>query len=586
MKKTLIFSAIVALFIASCSGDKTNSTEKPVAKGGKVYGGYLRISESDIYQTLNPVSITDAVSGFVATQIHDGLVKLNMSTLKVESSLAEKWEVDPSGTKYTFYIKKGAFFQDDECFSGGTGREIKASDFKYAFELLCKKADNNENFTSTFKDRVAGATESFNSGKSDVQGIKVIDDYKLEITLAKPSTVFLQILAEPACAVVAKEAVEKYGKDIKSGAGAFIYDNVSSGKEKVVLKRNANYHGKDTLGNQLPFLDSIVIYIVPTKEQELTMFKDGKLDMITSLPSQSVKEMVESQIKDFQTRPPKYLLDNSPEMITQYYSFNTKKAPFDNVKVRRAFNYAINRQKIVDEILNGQAYGPGIKGITPPTFTIDGYDISSINGYDFNVTEAKKLLAEAGYPNGKGFPAVKVILNSGGARNSNVVVEIQKQLMENLNVNIDFDVVPYAKKLEEARSGRADIIRDAWIADFPSPESFLHLFYGANVPADLNQSSFPNTSRFQNTDYDKYYVMGRDAKSKDSSMAYFLKAEQILMNEAPLMPLWYEGNYRLTQFYVKDAFTNPMRYRNYSSVYIKEGVNSEVNDGTKSDSAK
>ena len=315
------------------------------------------------------------------------------------------------------------------------------------------------------------------------------------------------------------------------------------------------------------------------------MFKDGKLDMITSLPSQSVKEMVESQIKDFQTRPPKYLLDNSPEMITQYYTFNTKKAPFDNVKVRKAFNYAINRQKIVDEILNGQAYGPGIKGITPPTFTIDGYDISNLNGYDFNLTEAKKLLAEAGYPNGKGFPAVKVILNSGGARNSNVVVEIQKQLMENLNINIDFDVVPYSKKLEEARSGRADIVRDAWIADFPSPESFLNLFYGANVPADLTQPSFPNTSRFQNAEYDKYYAMGRDAKSKDSSMAYFLKAEQILMNEAPLIPLWYEGNYRLTQFYVKDAFTNPMRYRNYATVYIKEGVNSEVKTAS-ADSAK
>jgi oligopeptide transport system substrate-binding protein len=584
MKKIFVFSALVALAITSCSGDKSGNGDKPVAKGDKVYGGCLRVSESDSYQTLSPVAITDAVSGFIATQIHDGLVKLNMSTLKVEPSLAEKWEIDPSGTKYTFFLKKGAFFQDNECFSGGTGREIKAADFKYSFDLLCKKTDNNENFVTTLKDRVAGANECFDSGKDDVVGIKVLEDYKLEITLVKPSTVFLQILAEPACAVVSKEAVEKYGKDIKTGAGAFIFDAAASNKEKVVLKRNPNYHAQDTLGNKLPFLDSILVYFIPTKEQELSMFKDGKLDMITSLPSQSVKEMVENQIKDFQTNPPKYLLDNSPEMITQYYTFNTKKAPFDNVKVRKAINYAINRQKIVDDILNGQAYGPGIKGVTPPTFTIDGYDISNLNGYDFNVTEAKKLLAEAGYPNGKGFPSVKVILNSGGARNSNVVVEIQKQLMENLNINIDFDVVPYAKKLEEARSGRADIIRDAWIADFPSPESFLNLFYGTSVPADINTPSFPNTSRFQNAEFDKYYAMGRDAISKDSSMAYFLKAEQILLNEAPMMPLWYEGNYRLTQFYVKNAFTNPMRYRNYAGVFIKQ--NAVAKEGTASDSAK
>jgi peptide/nickel transport system substrate-binding protein len=584
MKKKLLFSALTAVLLTSCSGDKTDNSEKPVAKGDKVYGGYLRVSESDIYQTLNPVSITDAVSGFVATQIHDELVKLNMSTLKVEPSLAEKWEVDPSGTKYTFYLKKGAMFQDDECYSGGKGREIKAADVKYSLSLLCKKTDDNVNFSSTFKDRVVGANEAFESGKAEVDGIKVIDDYTIQISLTRPSTVFLQILAEPSCAIISKEAEDKYGKNLKTGAGAFIFDG-SSNKEKVVLRRNPNYHGKDSFGNQLPFLDSIVVYILPTKEQELTMFKDGKLDMITSLPSQSVKEMVESQIKDFQNKPPKYLLDNSPEMITQYYTFNTKKAPFDNIKVRKAFNYAINRQKIVDDILNGQAYGPGIKGITPPTFTVDGYDISNINGYDYNPAEAKKLLAEAGYPNGKGFPPVKVILNSGGARNSNVVVEIQKQLMENLNVNIDFDVVPYAKKLEEASSGRADIIRDAWIADFPSPESFLNLFYGTSVPADPNAPSFPNTSRFQNAEYDKYYALGRDAKTKDSSLAYFLKAEQILMNEAPIMPLWYEGNYRLTQFYVKDAFTNPMRYRNYAAVYIKQNAG-PGKEAAKADSAK
>ncbi|MFY8186269.1 MAG: peptide ABC transporter substrate-binding protein [Bacteroidia bacterium] len=585
MKKNIILSAIVGslLLITSCSGGKQGDSEKLVAKGGKVYGGCLKVSESDTHQTLNPSSITDATSGFIATQIHDCLVKLNMSTLKVEPSIAEKWEIDPSGTKYTFSIKKGVMFQDDECYSDGKGREVKASDFKYSFEILCKKSDYNKDFSATFKDRVVGANE-FYDGKGELSGIKVIDDYTLEVVLTKPSTVFLQILAEPSCAVISNEAFEKYGTSIKTGAGPFIFDSANSGKEKIVLKRNNNYHGQDNLGNKLPFLDSIVVNIVPTKEQELSMFKEGKLDMITSLPSQSVKEMVESQIKDFQAKPPKYFLDNSPEMITQFYTFNTKKAPFDNVKVRKAFNYAINRQKIVDDILSGQAYGPGIKGITPPTFTVDGYDISNINGYDFNLAEAKKLLAEAGYPNGKGFPSVKVILNSGGARNSNVVVEIQKQLMENLNVNIDFDVVPYAQKAEAARFGRMDIVRDAWIADFPSPESFLNLFYGANVPADMNQPSFPNTSRFQNAEFDMYYAKGRDAKTKDSSLVYFMKAEQILMNEAPIMPLWYEGNYRLTQFYVKDAFTNAMSYRNYSAVYINTVI--ENKGEAKTDSTK
>ena len=274
MKKNIILSAIVGslLLITSCSGGKQGDSEKLVAKGGKVYGGCLKVSESDTHQTLNPSSITDATSGFIATQIHDCLVKLNMSTLKVEPSIAEKWEIDPSGTKYTFSIKKGVMFQDDECYSDGKGREVKASDFKYSFEILCKKSDYNKDFSATFKDRVVGANE-FYDGKGELSGIKVIDDYTLEVVLTKPSTVFLQILAEPSCAVISNEAFEKYGTSIKTGAGPFIFDSANSGKEKIVLKRNNNYQGQDNLGNKLPFLDSIVVNIVPTKEQDLIMFK-------------------------------------------------------------------------------------------------------------------------------------------------------------------------------------------------------------------------------------------------------------------------------------------------------------------------
>ncbi len=566
---TAILIAASVLFICSCSNNGAGG-EKPVAKGDRAYGGCLHLSITDNYQTLYPMEVTDANSVLIFTQINDGLVKLNTSTLKVEPCLAEKWEVDPSGTQYIFHLKKGAMFQDDECYEGGKGREIKAGDVKYSFELLCTKNQHNQNFVSTFKDRVAGANKFFGTG-GELEGIKVIDDYTVAINLVRPSTVFLTILAEPACAIVSKEAIERYGKNIKTaGAGAFVLDVSRSIKDRVVLTRNPNYHGKDKFGNQLPFLDSIVIMLIPSKEQELALFKEGKIDMIASLPSQSVKEMVESQIKDFQSKPPKFVLDNSPEMITQYYTMNTRRPPFDNVKVRKALNLAINRQKIVDEVLNGQAYGSGIKGITPPTFTAEGYDISALSGYGYDKTEAKKLLAEAGYPNGKGFPEVKIILNSGGARNSDVVVEIQKELMENLGINIDFDVIPFAQKLEESRTGRADISRDAWVADYPSPEAFLNMFYGANVPADPTQVSFPNTSRYQNAEYDKYFEMGRDAKTKDSSMIYFMKAEQILIDDAPIIVLWYESNYRLTQYRIKNSSTNAMHYRNFSETYIMD----------------
>ncbi|HWY37268.1 MAG TPA: peptide ABC transporter substrate-binding protein [Bacteroidia bacterium] len=580
MRNFILLAAISSLILISCGGEKNNNNrqaQNAEAKGGRVYGGCIRIAESETWQSLSPISIVDATSSLIATQIHDGLVKFNTATLKVVPSIAEKWEIDAAGTKYTFHIRKGVYFQDDECFPGGKGREVKASDFKYSFDLICTKGVDNVNFSSTFKDRIKGANE-FYEGKGSLDAVKVLDDYTLEITLEHPSTVFIQILAEPTCAVVAKEAVDKYGKNIKTGAGPFIFDAVHSTKDKVVLTKNQNYFSTDSLGNRLPFLDSVVVLFIPTKEQELALFKDGKIDMITSLPSQSIKEMVETQIKDFQSKPPKYLLDNSAEMISQYYTFNVSRPPFDNPDVRRSFNMAINRKKIVEEILNNQAFGAGINGITPPTFLADGYDISKIKGYDYDPEMAKKLLAKAGYPNGRAFPPIKIILNSGGAKHSNIVVEIQKQLLEVLNVNVDFDVVPMSQKLEQSQMGQMDIVRDAWVADYPSPESFLSVFYGANVPKDPSQRSFPNTARYKNAEFDKYFCLGRDAKSKDSSNVYFMKAEQILMNDAPIMVLWYDGNYRLTQYGVRNAYNNAMRYRNFADVFIKSDASSATAD--------
>lgn len=571
MKKSFLVILSVAALLSSCSNSTSDGGSDRVAKGDKVYGGTLRINETEQFLTLYPAGITDIGSAHIANQIYEGLVKFNAKDLTVIPSLAEKWEVDAAGTTYTFHLKKGVMFQDNECFPDGKGREVKSSDFKYVFELLCTDSKENSNFAATFKDRVVGANKFFEASKGkpngSIDGIKTPDDYTISITLTSPSTSFLFALASPVTSVFAKEAYEKYGTDIKVGTGPFIYvENGST--DKALLKRNNNYHGVDSLGNQLPFLDSVIISFLPTKKQELDNFHNGNLDMVIGLPSESIKDMVESQIADFQNKPPKYVLERSPEMASQYYEFNMTKEPFNNIKVRQAFCYAIDRNKIVEDVLKGEAYGPGVNGISPPSFK--GYDITKLVGYDFDAEKAKKLLAEAGYPNGKGFPKVKIELNSGGAKNTNVVLEIQKQLMEVLNVNVDFEVVPQKQKMEDSKYARAEIFRAAWIADFPSPENFLWILYGATVPTDLNQPSYPNTPRYKNPEFDKLFDAGKSAKTQEEGYVDFLKAEQLLLNDAPVMMLWYDENYRLVKSNVHNLFSNPMRYRDYSQVYLKD----------------
>jgi oligopeptide transport system substrate-binding protein len=583
MKKSLFFILSLAVFYTSCSNSGSDKNADRVAKGDKVYGGSLRINETEAYQTLYPCAITDIGSAHIANQIYEGLVKFNTKDLSIIPSLAEKWEIDPTGTSYTFYLKKGIIFQDNDCFSGGKGREVKASDFKYSFELLCTDSKDNSNFAATFKDRVLGANKFHEASKGkpngEIEGVKIIDDYTLKISLTKPSSSFLYILASPAATVIPKEAVDKYGTDTKVGTGPFVYvDN--GGTDKVILKRNDNYHGLDSLGNKLPFLDSVIISFLPTKKQELDNFQNGDLAMVIGLPSESIKDMVESQIADFQNKPPKYVLERSPEMASQFYEFNLTKEPFNNIKVRQAFSYAIDRNKIIEEVLKGEAYGPGTNGLCPPSFK--GYDITKILGYDFDAAKAKKLLAEAGFPNGKGFPKVKIELNSGGSKNANVVLEIQKQLMEVLNVNVDFEVVPQKQKLEDAKYARAEIFRSAWIADFPSPENFLWTMYGGSVPSDLSAPSFPNTPRYKSAEFDNLFEAGQSAKTQEEAYDNFMKAEQILMNDAPVMVLWYDENYRLIKSNVRNYFSNPMRYRDYSQVYLKDVAQASASaDGKK-----
>ncbi len=565
------FSVFLLINILSCS----HFNKK--AKGNAVYGGVLKVSESDSYITLYPSGICEDIGGHIANQIYEGLVRFNMKDLSILPAIAERWEIDANATTYTFYLKKGIYFHDDDCFPGGTGRELKAKDVKYSFELLCTDIPENINYTAILKDKVAGANDFFANSKGNpkgsLNGIEVMDDYTVKIRLNHPDISFLYRLALPGASIIPKEAVTKYGLDSKIGTGAFTFQQYSNGN--IVLKNNPHYYRKDSSGNRLPFLDSVQITLL-NKQEALEKFQKDELSLIIGLPSEFVTNLVTKQIEDFKNKPPKYLLERIPEMSNQYYEFNLTKIPFNNRKVRQAFSYAIDRNKIIEETLNGEAWGAAIYGFIPPTF--QGYDITKIKGYDFNPEQARALLAEAGYPDGKGFPKSKIILNSGGTKHSLVVIEIQKQLKNVLNIDVDFDVVSYKQKMDDAKFGRSEIFRSSWVADYPSPENFLYVMFGGTLPTDLSQESFPNTCRYKNARFDSLYLAGTKAKTKTEAYHFFMQADQQLMNDAPIVMLWYTEDYRLIKSSVHNLFANPIRFRDYSEVYLKnpEIQNAEV----------
>ena len=576
--KHLLYSLIVLIGLVSCEGQEDPTVDNGrEANGPVVYGGSLNLCQDEKFQTFYPPSVVDLNSMNIVTQVFEGLVKFNPQTMQVEPSLAESWTVSSDGLVYTFKLRSGANFHDDPCFDGGKGRAVTADDVRFTFELLCENTAHNSNFANLFQDRLQGANAYYAGEAATVSGIQVVDAQTVSLTLEESRSSFLYTLANPATSILAPEAVEQYGNKAYVGTGPFRYESSCDTEKELVLLRNDAYSIMDSFGNTLPYLDSIRFSFVNSKNTQLEQFRNDELDMINGLPSEKIKEVVKQHIADFSNKPPKYILGRSPEMMTQFYEFNLTKEVFKDSRVRKAFSYAINRQKIYRDILMEEAFGPGHHGITPPSFRT--YDIDKIPGYSYDPDQARELMAMAGYPAGDGFPTITIELNSGGTRNSRVAFEIQKQLSEVLGINVDIEVVPFAQKLEDAKYGRADIFRSAWVADFPSPENFLWIFYGKNVPTDLAAPSWPNTARYVNPEFDALFEQGIAATSEEDRNAAFMAAETLMMQDAPIIVLWYSENFRLRRADVRNFYSNPMNYLDCSRVYIKAPEKEVEQDG-------
>lgn len=563
MKKIKILAAVIfsGILIYSCGGDNSKKVEDKKEDNSE-YGGTFNLALSENIQGLDPITVIDGFSFQVLGQIYESLLRINEKDLSLEPMLAESWEVDGDGKVYTFSLKKGVMFHDSKCFNDGKGREMKANDVLYSLKRACSNHENNYAYTQ-LKGKIVGA-DSYHSDDAvnDIDGIKIIDDYTIQITLVKPFSNFLYSLAMVNLAIVPQEAFENEEK-CYIGTGPFVFNN--NIKNQTILLRNKNYHQKDKEGNQLPYIDSLVISYVNNSQDRLTMFEQGKLDVIVDLPSSSIKSVVENQISDFESKPPKYVLGRYPELVTSYLELNTTSKPLDNVKVRKAIAMAINKTKLVDVILNGEAYGPAFNGIVPPA--IKGYDYESVIGLEYNVEKAKQLLSEAGFTNGENFPTLK-LFNSGENQTLRVALEIQKELRSDLNINLEIVSVSFGDLLKAASEGRSDMSIGAWLADYPTPDNFLTITYGASVPKSLDENSYPNSSRYVNKEFDKLYEEAVSSVDELTKNELCLKAEQIMLNDAPIIPLWYNENYRLLQSNISGYQPSVMHIQNL--VHVKK----------------
>lgn len=539
--------------------------------GNRYYGGVFRINESEYFRSLYPLNITEVVGHRIINQVYEGLVSLNQASLAIEPCLAHTFEITDSAKTYTFHLRKNVYFHDDPCFPNGKGRCMTAIDVKYCLDKLCEADVNNQGFW-IFQNLVVGANEQFEASQAGkaipggVSGIQAPNDSTIIIRLNKPFASFLAKMATPFASVFPKEAVEYYGIKLREhavGTGPFRIKSVEH-DESVFLERNPSYWGIDSFGNRLPYLDAIKFSFIKDDKVEMLSFTSGKIEMKYRIPFDMFEEVVDKNgllTKEYN----RFQLQQTTEMSTQYYGFLHMDSIFKNIHVRKAFCYAVDREKLCKYTIHGQGV-PATHGLVPPCFP--GFRWEEINGYTFNPARAREELAIAGYPDGKGFPTITLQLNSGGGRNISVAEAVKKMLEETLHIRIDLNQVVWAQHSENIETAKCQFWRLGWVADYPDPENYLNLMNGANVPKSIKEKAYINSFRYINPSYDLLYQKANQTIDAEMRNRLYEQADQMGVDDAVMLNLYHDKQFRLIQPYVRNFPQNAMEYRLLRDTWI------------------
>lgn len=559
------------LLCSGCNPGQPGTSGDEAAPGGIYTGGTLRVNETQRFRNLMPLAIHESADYHITSQVYEGLLRYNPRDLSLLPGLARSWELSPDRKEYTFHLRTDVRFHDDSCFKDGKGRLLTAHDVLYCFENLCSHTIDNHQYELSFKDRVEGANAFFAESRSGrirpFSGISVLNDSTLRIRLEREDPGFLHVLAMPGCYIYPKEALARYGEGMRSrciGTGPFYMDALRA-DGAVVLKKNTAYWGRDKYGNPLPYLDGIHWTFLPDKKSEIRAFRQGHYDLICHIPVDLFRDI--SGNRGQGEKGIDFDIYSAPALSSHFYGFNLQQHPLFSVReIRQAFNLAIDRDKIAYYALNAATYG-----IIPYTevFLKQGYPYSQLRGYAYDPDSARRLLSRAGYPNGKGLPEFNLQISSlDGDRDILVALAVQNMLRENLGVTINMSIVSGTEHLSSIRNGDSDFFHYTCQAAYPDPEAFLSLFHGRHVPASRQESSPVNFSRFSNPLFDSVFDAARSETLPAKRAERLARAEQILLDEAVCIPLFYDEYFRLVQKNVRNLPENAMNYMDMSTTYF------------------
>jgi peptide/nickel transport system substrate-binding protein/oligopeptide transport system substrate-binding protein len=502
--------ACLLLALVVAPGGAAQETRKP--------GGTLRAVFVTDPPTLDPAEATDLTSSAVVRQVFDALLELD-ARLRLVPALAASWTVSPDQRVYTFRLRPGVRFHNR--------REVRAADVKYSFERAARGK------RPWVFEKITGAREVIAGRAREIPGVRIVDDLTVEIRLDRPFAPFLYLMAYDAASIVPREETEKRGVAFAShpvGTGAFRFVSWRR-DDQVVLERFAEHFRGPAA------LDRVVYRVIPAEITRFNEYRAGQLDL-TDIPT--------GQCQSVQRDPRlKGEVAIWPTLGTYALRFNVERAPFDDVRVRRAIAHAIDPAIIVERLLEG-CVTPA-RGILPPA--LPGYH-PGVRRLALDRELSRRLLAEAGHPGGRGLPPLAFHFNTSDS-NQRVAELVQAQLRE-IGLTIELRRLDWAAHLKLVDEGAAGFFRQSWIADYPDPENFLTV-----LSHSRNVGAAGNTSRYRNPRVDRL-LDEADAMAPGAARdARYHEAEQIIIDDAAWISLYHYSSRALIKPYVKGLERSP-----------------------------
>jgi oligopeptide transport system substrate-binding protein len=500
-------------------------------------GGVFRRLWSDP-PTLDPHLTTDTTSSGVVVELFSGLVTMN-TDLQLVPDIAESWDIDDTGTVYTFNLRKNAKFHDD--------KPITAHDVKWSLERAVHP-DTASPVADTYLNDIIGVEKALEGETTEIEGVRVIDDHTIEFTIDAPKAYFLAKLTYPTAFVLDRENVEAGGRnwtENPNGTGPFRLAEYRIG-ERIILERNENFY------RQPAHVDSISMNLAGG--QAMAMYENDEID-ITGVGLFDL-----DRVLDPNEELNKELIIAPPDFSVSYVGFNTSMPPFDDPKFRQALNHAVDKELIATEVLS-ELVEPAY-GILPPGFP--GYN-ENLVGLEYDPEFARQLLAESKYADPDTRPRIEVTVPGTGGTiglDLEVIIEMWRQ---ELGVEVEIQQVEWATYLEDLNQQRFQAYGGlGWQADYPDPQDFLDILF--------HTESSINHGAYSNPELDAVLEEARTEADLEKRVSLYHQAEKMIVDDAAWLPLWYAGErYVLIKPHVENYRVTPMIIPKLKEIRITDG---------------